>query len=127
MHKPEPPISSALNMPENVENNEQSTEKLLGGITGKGFMPGQSGNPSGRPKKKPITDLFEELMADPELVAGFKSAIVKSIMKGGMAGVMYMKEAADRLEGKVTQPIEADITMSSLSERMAKAAERIKE
>jgi len=114
-------------MPENVANNQQSTEKLLGGITGKGFMPGQSGNPSGRPKKKPITDLFEELMADPELVAGFKSAIVKSIMKGGMAGVMYMKEAADRLEGKVTQPMDVDMTMSTLSERMQKAAERIKE
>ena len=35
---------------ENVENNESSNEKLLGGITGKGFMPGVSGNPGGRPK-----------------------------------------------------------------------------
>jgi hypothetical protein len=113
--------------PENVQNNEQPTPKMLGGITGKGFMPGQSGNPAGKPKRKPITDLFDELMSDPELVAQFKTAIANSIKKGGMAGVMYMKEAADRLEGKVTQPIEADITMSSLSERMAKAAERIKE
>ena len=29
-----------------VENNEKTT----GGVTGKGFMPGQSGNPGGRPK-----------------------------------------------------------------------------
>lgn len=34
---------------ENVANNE-TNNKMLGGITGKGFMPGQSGNPSGRPK-----------------------------------------------------------------------------
>jgi len=36
----------------NVGNNEQTTKdgKLLGGVTGKGFMPGVSGNPSGRPK-----------------------------------------------------------------------------
>jgi hypothetical protein len=33
-----------------VANNEQNNEYKLGGITGKGFMPGVSGNPSGRPK-----------------------------------------------------------------------------
>lgn len=90
------------------------------------WQPGQSGNPNGRPKKKPITDLFEELMSDPELVAQFKTAIANSIKKGGMAGVMYMKEAADRLEGKVTQPIDAEITMSSLAERMQRAEDRLK-
>lgn len=35
-------------MEDDVANNENN--KLLGGITGKGFMPGVSGNPSGRPK-----------------------------------------------------------------------------
>lgn len=35
---------------EPVAINEIKNEKLLGGITGKGFMPGVSGNPSGRPK-----------------------------------------------------------------------------
>lgn len=29
---------------------------MRGGITGKAFMPGQSGNPSGRPKHRPIRD-----------------------------------------------------------------------
>ncbi len=41
-------------MNNNVENNEKST-KMLGGITGKGFMPGQSGNPGGRPRN-PLKD-----------------------------------------------------------------------
>jgi hypothetical protein len=31
-----------------VDNNGHTT--LIGGITGKGFVPGQSGNPGGRPK-----------------------------------------------------------------------------
>jgi hypothetical protein len=31
-----------------VSNNGETTK--LGGVTGRGFMPGQSGNPSGRPK-----------------------------------------------------------------------------
>ena len=112
-------------LPENTKENTKRTLPVE--AEPYKWQPGQSGNPGGRPKKKPITDMFEELMSDPELVASFKQAIANSIKKGGMAGVMYMKEAADRLEGKVTQPIDADITMSSLSERMAKAAERVKE
>jgi hypothetical protein len=35
----------------NVDNNGITTSKKLGGVTGKGFMPGQTGNPGGRPKK----------------------------------------------------------------------------
>ena len=31
-----------------IENNQETTR--LGGITGTGFIPGQSGNPGGRPK-----------------------------------------------------------------------------
>jgi hypothetical protein len=34
--------------------------KMLGGITGKGFMPGVSGNPSGRPRK-PITEAYADM------------------------------------------------------------------
>lgn len=89
----------------------------------KPWQPGQSGNPSGRPKKKPITEMFERLMSDPELVRAFEASIANSIRKGGMAGVMYVKEAADRIEGKVTQPIEADITVN-LADAIAEARKR---
>lgn len=33
-----------------VDNNTENKEYKLGGVTGKGFMPGVSGNPGGRPK-----------------------------------------------------------------------------
>ena len=33
-----------------VEIQRKNNGKQLGGITGKGFLPGQSGNPGGRPK-----------------------------------------------------------------------------
>ncbi len=51
-------------MPQNtaagiVAINEPINGKLLGGITGKGFLPGVSGNPSGRPKRKPFTRALE--------------------------------------------------------------------
>lgn len=36
-----------------VGDNDKATPKKLGGVTGKGFKPGQSGNPAGGPKKPP--------------------------------------------------------------------------
>lgn len=50
-----------------VANNEVNKEKMLGGITGKGFMPGVSGNPSGRPKgtmKDYLSRKFQALSDD---------------------------------------------------------------
>ena len=35
---------------DSVQNNEKTAAKKPGGVTGKGFQPGQSGNPGGRPK-----------------------------------------------------------------------------
>ncbi len=46
-----------------VANNDESTpEPRIGGITGKGFKPGQSGNPSGRPRG--IASQARELIDD---------------------------------------------------------------
>ena len=42
-----------------VDNNKKTT----GGATGKGFQPGQSGNPGGRPKQaKPFKDRCQTFM-----------------------------------------------------------------
>lgn len=46
------------------EANNEETTKMLGGVTGKGFMPGVSGNPNGRPKntmKDYISRKFREM------------------------------------------------------------------
>jgi uncharacterized protein DUF5681 len=110
--------------PKQPANKKENTKKTLPKQAEPyKWAPGQSGNPSGRPKKKPITEMFERLMSDPEMVRAFEASIANSIRKGGMAGVMYVKEAADRIEGKVTQPIEADITVN-LADAIAEARKR---
>jgi hypothetical protein len=106
-----------------VGNNAGTTEKLLGGVTGKGFMPGQSGNLSGRPKKKPVTELYEQILSDPANLALVEKAIVKALSRGQMAMVLQLKEMTDRVEGKVTQPIEADVTVN-LADAIAEARKR---
>ena len=113
-------------MAASVGNNAESTperEKLLGGITGKGFMPGQSGNPSGRPVRKPVTDLYMEIFDDPEAMAELRTAIKRALSKGQMAMVLQLREMTDRVEGKVTQPIQADVTVN-LADAIAQARKR---
>ena len=105
--------------PQAVENNENSTGKLLGGITGKGFMPGQSGNAGGRPKRKPLTDALnaalsetvaEEIRHKLNLKDGatYAEVLALSIVREAVTGknkVQAFAEIADRVEGKVTQSI----------------------
>ena len=88
-----------------VANNEKTTK--LGGITGKGFMPGKSGNPSGRPKgtmKSYLTKKFIE-MSDVE-----KEEFLKKHKVSG-------KDQIEFGEGKAKQDvsIEGEITSKVIS------------
>jgi Family of unknown function (DUF5681) len=68
-----------------AENNGKTT--MLGGMTGSGFLPGQSGNPGGRPKG--LSRRGRELVGDDgEVIAEY------------MLSVMHDEKArtADRLE-----------------------------
>lgn len=111
------PVSKALLI------NDNATPRRLGGITGKGFMPGVSGNPKGRPKKKPITEIFEELLAETGAREQIKKRIRATMTERGMAGVLLLKEAAERIEGKVSQEIELNATIAALSDE--EIAERL--
>ena len=76
----------------------------------KPWKPGQSGNPGGRPKKRPITELYEELLNDGATVNAIRAAILRNIKAGKNAFVPLLREMADRVDGKVTQPIAATVT-----------------
>ena len=107
----------------NTEQISESEQRRLANLRPP-WQPGQSGNPSGRPAKKPITELYERLLSKPENLAAIEDAVTKALARGQMAMVLQLREMTDRIEGKVTQPITADVTVN-LSEAIHAARKRV--
>jgi Family of unknown function (DUF5681) len=95
-------------MAQNSDKNSRKADHL----TQHRFKPGQSGNPGGRPKNKPLTDLYEEILNDPKAIALVRRSVTKALSRGSMAMVLPLREMAERVEGKVTQPIEGGVTVN---------------
>jgi len=72
------------------------------GITGKGFKPGQSGNPSGRPKTKKIIETLKELSNQPYNESKTKlEQICQQVIDKALNGdISMIKLFFERLEGK---------------------------
>jgi Family of unknown function (DUF5681) len=117
-----------------VHKNAPTTKKL-GGCTGKGWMPGKSGNPSGRPKNKLISEAYRKMLEcevpnDPqgrtyaELIA---DRMVAEAVKGRNK-VNAASEIADRTEGKPKQTHDVNVSViDELAQRMEKARKRVKQ
>lgn len=62
------------------------------------FKPGESGNPSGRPKSKPITEAYQRILTEQEC-----DAIARAMLRQAKRGnVKATVEMTDRTEGKLT-------------------------
>ena len=103
-----------------VDKQHKSNE---GGITGKGWKPGQSGNPKGRPKKgEAWADVANDLLNSKEIDITMKTAdgkikrlnlesdktlrhaVIIGQINSAMAGnVQAAKELADRTEGRAKE------------------------
>lgn len=85
------------------------------------WKPGQSGNPKGRPRKRPLSDRYEQLLESPlpkeireamKLPAGalWADALVlvsgRTALKHTETGILQRKEIREAIEGKATQRIE---------------------
>jgi len=121
--------------------SDSIAEKKLGGITGKGFMPGQSGNPGGRPKGSvKISSCYELSLARPfpEDPQGRTYAQVIADRAVGLAAegrIDAIREVTDRTEGRSKQTIDfnrADLrrellrrTVDDLSTKYGKPREEV--
>ncbi len=106
-----------------------------GGVTGKGFMPGKSGNPGGRPKKEntlvSLLDMYSAHKLPKELpfawVKGLQNVskvlpppqtieqlIAQQIIGDALDGNEFARNVyLDRRFGKAAQPIEGDLNVNA--------------
>jgi len=89
-----------------VENLPEINAKKPGGITGKGFMPGQSGNPLGRPKGKTLTSIIREAVEEIEGAKTLGRILVETAISEARSGnFQFFKEIMERVDGKVTDKL----------------------
>jgi Family of unknown function (DUF5681) len=105
----------------------------------KPWQPGQSGNPGGRPRKKPITEALIELLA--EIPPGKKKENARllaekllSMARGGSVAAAH--EILNRIEGKVTTilggpdgagiPLDVNMDKAALERRIVEVLETAK-
>ncbi len=70
------------------------------------FKPGLSGNPGGRPRKKPLTEAYEKLLNNPAHADAIAKAMVNAAKRRNVKAAI---ELADRVEGKVTKQVVAEL------------------
>jgi hypothetical protein len=100
-----------------VENNpkQRNYQKQLGGITGRGFLPGKSGNPNGRPHTRGLVAALRlkiaEIAPDGRTLEEHLIDVLMQEAFRGKHRLPAVELIFDRLEGRAPQTLEvADIT-----------------
>jgi hypothetical protein len=108
----------------NVGNNLKQPErnKQLGGITGRGFLPGRSGNVNGRPKTNTglvnaIRAKVAELAPDGRTIAQHIAAMLVDESLRGRHRVAAASVILDRLEGRPAQQLDLNNITQDLASR----------
>lgn len=111
-----------------IAGNSELTgrQRSLANLTPHQFQKGTSGNPSGRPRKGPATEIYEQLWDNQEFRERFRAATMERMLSKGVAGFLMSREVADRVEGPVKQEIDMQVTLG-LAETLSKARQRIEE
>jgi len=91
-----------------VKQPKNNDKKLKGGVTGKGWVKGQSGNPKGRPKSgfalnEYITELANVELEDKKtMLEAVVGKVYEEALDGNMTAISFL---ADRVLGKASQSI----------------------
>ena len=87
------------------------------------WRPGESGNPKGRPKSKPITAAMRELLErnDGEAIRALAAVGLKKALSG--KDFRFYKEYVDRIDGKVAESLDVTTGGDSLAVPGVKAAD----
>jgi hypothetical protein len=98
-----------------VNNAKQRAAKKPGGVTGAGFLPGQSGNPKGRPPTKGLLAALKEAVAEVSPDGRtIEQVLVDELIEQALRGrrrLVAIAEIFDRLEGKPRQSLDLnDVT-----------------
>lgn len=107
-----------------AEGQTSQNRRLLRGghdpSIGRQWPKGVSGNPGGRRKKPLVTKMLENIFENRTHFDEIQDSMALTLKSGRMAGVLLLREAAERLEGKVTQEIQVDGNLTlSLAETIA--------
>lgn len=84
-------------------------EKRAGGITGKGFRPGVSGNPNGRPRTAKFSEAARQLLAEIDTNSDETNTecLVRHCLRKAKAGsVRHLELLLAYVEGKPRQGVE---------------------
>lgn len=113
-----------------AQNCEETASRVVGVPFQAGFD--ERRNLGGRPKRKWLTDVWDEMLeeklSNPDDRAAYKESTWRKMLAGNVVSAMTTDRVVERTEGKL--PTNVDVTGNisvTLSDRMARAEERLKD
>src|SRR5262245_23879738 len=128
------PLRRAFTTSPIVKNNgkqrSKTEDRLLGGCTGRGFMPGESGNPMGRPPSKGLVNALREAVSQVDKTGRSVEQLLADVLIfeaiKGKHRLAAINSIYDRLEGKPRTSIEvksqSDLDISNRSSEEVECA-----